>query len=257
MSIDRYGPEEREFIEELLAGAAVDALSTHDEAQLQDYLQKDPALIQELNSYLACSASFAEDIPQITPPSSLRANIIAGIDANLSEAPVSLASWRSRFPRIRFQQLAIAAGFLLLVVSGWQNLSLRQQLAVAQTKLESLQGHETYLFALKGTPNQKTAAGMVFLDAISNRATLAFRNLETLQPGQSYHLWALIGTKVVPCGQFGTDSSHRAVAAIPIPAGAYTEEDEDKGFTMIVTIESGTQISKPSSNIVLKTVAEI
>lgn len=257
MSIDRYSLEEREFIEALLAGAALDALSTQDAAQLQDYLQKDPALSLELQCYQACSVGFAANLPEAAPSPSLRAKIIAGMDATAAQTPLSLVPRRSNFPRIRFQQFAIAAGFLLLFASGLQNLVLWKQLSVAQAKLDSLRGHDTYLFALKGTPNQKTAAGIVFLDQISNRATLAFQNLGSLDPGKSYYLWALVGSKIVPCGQFRGDSSHRAIEAIPIPAGAYTEADENKGFTMIVTIETGNNVAKPSSNIVLKSVIGI
>ncbi|KGF71494.1 hypothetical protein DO97_19225 [Neosynechococcus sphagnicola sy1] len=252
MSIDRYSPEEREHIEELLAGASLDALSTEDIAQFEDYLQKDPALSQELQYYLVCATSFAEDIPQVSPSPSLRERII-----KLSDPKPSVVSWRSRLARFRQQDLAIAAGLLMLLVTGLNNLGLQHQLGIAQAKLDSLQGEKTYLFTLKGTPIQHSAVGIVVLDAVSNRATLAFQNLSPLKPGESYHMWAVIGSKVVSCGQFHANSLHRVMETIPVPANVYNEETEAAGFTLFVTIESTENVSHPSLTVALKATAEI
>ncbi len=249
MSMKKYTQKQQDELEELLAGAALDALSDQDFARLEDYLKLDPDLEVDFIEHLECSVALSEALPQINPPVSLRQEILnfssSQIPHPLARQPKTLVSW---------QNFAIAASLTLVSILGLHHVGLRQQLTIAQTKLDSLSEKDTHIFALKGTPTTQLASGMVLLDASADRASVALNHLKPLQPGENYHLWAIVGSKFVSCGQFQVGSENRVVEAISIPANVYSETTS---FTLMVTIESSRNPVTPSPAIVMTTKTEI
>jgi Anti-sigma-K factor rskA len=249
VSIKDYTQKQQDELEELLAGAALDALSDQDFARLEDYFKLDPGLELDFIEHLECSVALSEALPQIAPPASLRQEIL-NISSTLAPIPIpsqpkTLFTWRN---------FAIAVGIALVSILSLNNVGLRQQLTIAQTKIDSLSEKETHIFALQGTPSAHLSAGMVLLDGAANRASLALNHLKPLKPSETYHLWAIVGSKLISCGQFRVGSQNRVVEAISIPENVYSET---LPFTLIVTIESSRNPAKPSSAIVMTTKTEI
>jgi len=103
------------------------------------------------------------------------------------------------------------------------NYRVRQELRLQRTVTAMLQQPNIVLsFALHGTGTGSGALGKVALDLDSGKGAVAIERLPALPAGQVYRLWALVGEKNVPCGDFGVNSEGRVVTQFPIPVDSYT-----------------------------------
>src|SRR5437773_2151004 len=69
--------------------------------------------------------------------------------------------------------------------------------------------------------------------------------LRALPAGQVYRLWALVGEKNVPCGDFGVNPEGRVVTQFPIPVDSYTAPIA-KLFLTVEPTSAGPEPSGPT-----------
>jgi hypothetical protein len=106
---------------------------------------------------------------------------------------------------LELQVISIAA--LLLMLLGWNNYQLRQNLITAQTEVAyqkdvvaMLQNPETHLVSLKGMDMAARASGRVIMTPGEPKSVLILQNLPTLPQGKYYQLWSIVNGKKV--GEF-------------------------------------------------------
>ena len=149
------------------------------------------------------------------PPAHLRAAVLrAAAEAR-----------KARRARVRpaWSTFGLAAAALLAIVLGIDNYRVRQELRLERTVTAMLQEPNIVLsFALHGTGTGSGALGKVALDLDSGKGAVAIERLAALPAGQVYRLWALVGEKNVPCGDFGVNPEGRVVTQFPIPVDSYT-----------------------------------
>ena len=107
--------------------------------------------------------------------------------------------------------------------AGIDNYRVRQELRLQRAVTAMLEEPNIVLsFALHGTGTGSGALGKVALDLDSGKGAVAIERLAALPAGQVYRLWALVGAKNVPCGDFGVNPEGRVVTQFPIPVDSYT-----------------------------------
>ncbi|MGH8566716.1 MAG: anti-sigma factor domain-containing protein [Gammaproteobacteria bacterium] len=151
------------------------------------------------------------------PPPHLRARVLHAAQAarrpEIVRAPV----------RVPWRWVFAATAAVLLVAVGVDDYRLRRELTLWQDASIVLQQPNVVLpFALRGTGASLGVSGSVLLDLDAEKAGLVIHGLDTLPEDQVYRLWAEVGDKKVPCGQFNASADGTVVIQFPIPVDAYT-----------------------------------
>lgn len=151
------------------------------------------------------------------PPPHLRARVLHAAQAArrpaIAGAPLRVP-WRWSFA-------AMAA--VVLVAVGVDDYRLRREITLWQDATVALQQPNVVLpFALRGTGASIGVSGSVLLDLDAEKAGLVIHGLNKLPGDQVYRLWAQVGDKKVPCGQFNASAEGTVVIQFPIPVDAYT-----------------------------------
>ncbi|PSB04571.1 anti-sigma factor [Merismopedia glauca] len=241
MAESTFGEPTSEYIEELMAGYVLNALSVEETQEFEQYLQDRPELLPEVDRWQEMASLMASAPPRISPPDRLRSQIMAAIE------PPQAVSIRGRRRAIAWAiPTAIAALTIISLGVLVDNYFLRRELVTAQNKINSLKGDESYLFLLKGTSAAPTASGTIFIDEPAQKIATALKNLPTLPAGKSYFLWAISGNQKIPCGRINA-TSNRIVEAIAIPVIHY----DQPGIMLILTVESATNPIEPSPDVVM------
>jgi Anti-sigma-K factor rskA len=226
-----------ESIQELMAGYVLNTLSAEEAEDFERYLHHHPELATPMRELEELMGLMASAVPPVSAPTRLRSKILKIAQPSPRIAPL----WQ--LPIRHWSRVATVAAALLLLALGIDNcllrrkLALREQAIIALENSEShqlqnvalmnatfsaLQGHETYLFSLRGTDAATDASGSVVLDLESGIALVALQNLPPLPSGEAYHLWAFTEDKKIPCGTFNTDTSGRIVDQVAVPIPEYT-----------------------------------
>lgn len=253
-----------EQLEELMAGYILNTLSPEEYAEFELYLQENPALSTNMSHLYEIMGLIAHVAPPLSAPTHLRHKILKAAQPSVSSSQV-----RRKFD-FPWERIAIAVVTVLLLVIGIDNYFLRRKLASSQTSImalqqseshqrqnlslmeatvSALQGHETLLFALRGTNAAAKASGSVILDLEAGVALIALRDLPPLDKGDSYHLWAFTADKKIACGTFKTNSSGQIVDKIPVPIEEYTSPV----VFMRISRESSTKPVDPTKKVLVMT----
>ena len=87
----------------------------------------------------------------------------------------------------------------------------------------------------------------MLLDLDARRASIAVLDLPAAPVGHSYHLWAVLESKKVPCGRFTPASDGRILTQFAIPVDSYTSPIE----RLILTVEPDSEQTIPRGTTVM------
>jgi anti-sigma-K factor RskA len=207
-------------------------------------LAADPALAAEVRRLRGALGMMA--FAKVTePPPELRARVLRAAAAEARKR-------RSGAPRrVVWSRFAAAAAAVLALALGLDAYRTRQELAleleIASTLLEP---NVVRTFTLAGTGAASRAFGRVSLDLDAKRGAAVLKKLPALPAGQIYRLWAQVGEKAVPCGDFGLDPQGAVLAQFAVPVESYTAPIGK----LFVTVEAAGTAGPPSGAPVMESV---
>lgn len=184
-------------LEEILAGYVLGDLDEVELVWLNEQLAANPQLREQVNQLESTLNLLPYALPEDVPQNNLRSQILAQ------------AQPKSVSPKYRWGWIisaVTAAGTLFL---GINNLSLRQQIAVTENRLQQqqelialLRQPNNRLVALRANNDVVAASGSLFISPESNTAVLALRNLNALPGKKVYRLWAISQDQKIGCSNF-------------------------------------------------------
>jgi hypothetical protein len=105
-------------------------------------------------------------------------------------------------------------------------------------------------FQLAGTGAARGAQGGVILDLDAKKGAVVFHDLPALPDDEVYRLWAAVGDKDVPCGDFRPRAAGEVVAQFPVPVDAYDAPIRE----LFVTAEPKGSTGGPTGEPVMRSV---
>jgi anti-sigma-K factor RskA len=158
------------------------------------------------------------------PPVDLRARIL---DAAVARAqPVAKNAPRPAARaarRVVWSRFIAAAAAMVALAFGFDSWRTRQELALQREVTVALQEPNVVRsFALAGTGPASGAVGRVTLDLDAKKGAVVLKGMPALPAGEVYRLWAAVGDKSVPCGQFTAGSDGAVLAQFVVPVESYT-----------------------------------
>jgi len=197
----------------------LDAAATRD---FERRLAADPALARETHA-LRATLSLVPYASVQTPPPALRERVLSA--AGAGTAPRSAAPRARTSARPKWTNVLAAAAALAAVAFGLDAWRTREQLEALQLASDvTAVLHEPNVvarFTLAGTGAARGAAGGVVLDLDAKKGAVVFNDLPPLPEGKVYRLWAAVGEKDVPCGDFRPRPAGDVVAQFAVPVDAY------------------------------------
>lgn len=186
-------------------------------------LAADPALARETHAIRA-TLSLVPYASVQAPPPALRDRVLAAAAAGA--APVVKPAARSLTARRpMWTSLIAAAAVLAAVAFGLDAYRTRGELSAlrlaSNVDAVLLEPNVVARFELAGTGAARGAVGGVVLDLDAKKGAVIFNDLPPLPEGQVYRLWAAVGKKDVPCGDFRPRAAGEVVAQFPVPVDAY------------------------------------
>jgi hypothetical protein len=97
---------------------------------------------------------------------------------------------------------------------------------------------------------RRRAVGGVVLDLDAKKGAVVFNDLPPLPEGQVYRLWAAVGDKDVPCGDFRPQPAGEVVAQFTVPVDAYDAPIRQ----LFVTAEPKGSTGGPTGEAVMRSV---
>ena len=215
------------------------ALSPTDAEAFEDQLADDAELKRRVQELRSTYESLGESVAA-SPPVGLREQVLdAAYPASSSEPVVEFDDARSKvIPLVRPKnpvptaaRWALAAACLLAVSLGYDDYRLRQTLDLERAVTALL--HEPNLvrsFTLGGD----SGTALVSLDLDAERGAIVAKSLPRLATGETYRLWARVGSRSVHCVDFRpTGEEARVVFAVPV------DSYQGKVDELIISRESG------------------
>jgi anti-sigma-K factor RskA len=148
------------------------------------------------------------------PPPALRARVLAAAERETRGRQVRPAR------RIVWSRFAAAVAAALALAFGLDAYRVRRELALQQEVTTALlEPNVVKSFVLAGTGG---SYGRVALDLDGKRGAVVLEHLPPAPEGRIYRLWAEVGEKNVPCGDFRTRPDGSVVAQFPVPVESYT-----------------------------------
>ncbi len=186
------------------------------------------------------------------PPADLRARILDAAAARAQsarkEAPPSTVRAARRVVWSRFIAAAAAVVALAFGFDSWRT---RQELALQREVTATLEEPNVVRsFALAGTGTASGAVGRVTLDLDAKKGAVVLKGMPVLPPGEVYRLWAAVGDKSVPCGQFTANKDGAVLAQFVVPVESYTAPIGK----LFVTVEPETAPDAPTGPRVMESV---
>jgi anti-sigma-K factor RskA len=188
------------------------------------------AEVEALEARMAADAALAADVRRLRhafdllpyasdtePPAALRAAV-------LRAAAASRAPARTRPPRrIVWSRFAAATAAGIALALGFDAYRLRSELALQREVTALLQEpNVVHSFTLAAVGGGGRAYGSVVLDLDAKKGAVVLRRLPHLPADQIYRLWARVGEKDVPCGDFVASADGNVRAPFVVPVESYT-----------------------------------
>jgi anti-sigma-K factor RskA len=149
------------------------------------------------------------------PPPALRDRVLAAAETKAhgraKRAPRRIV-W-SRFAAAIAAAVALAFG--IDAYRTRHELALHRELATAL-----LEPNVVRSFALAGPGG---AYGTVALDLDAKKGAVVLKRMPALPEGRVYRLWAQVGDRPVPCGDFAVGPEGNVLAQFAVPVESYTE----------------------------------
>ncbi len=208
-----------EHLETLMAGYVLNTLSPAETEEFEQYLEADPHLRQRMQQWQEVMGLLAYLAPPTTAPANLKAKILE------SASPVALVKPLPSVRKFRWKPVMDLVAAILLVAMGIHTYQMDRKLRFLESTLTSLQGKETYVFAMRGHETAKDASGSVVLDLEAGQAIVALQKLPPLPAGEVYALWARTRDRQIFCGQFNPTEG-QVVAQLAISKETYTSSTQ-------------------------------
>ena len=245
---------EQQFAE-LAAGHALNALSPEDEAAFIDALAEHPEWEHFVASDAATVAALSDSVAEVSPPTTVRSELLARIASTQQDHPAQAAApasslesapvvpvesrRRSWGPRAWF---ALAASLVLLIGVGGGAVVIAQQLnrPAAVVALERIEAAPDAQVASTTLPDGGEAT--VHWSESVGDVVFVSDGLPTLNDDQSYELWFVRDSGAIAAGVFEAGADGEATAVL---SGTMSPGD-----IIAVTVEpaGGSPDGKPSSD---------
>jgi Anti-sigma-K factor rskA len=243
MSNSPFPKPSDEYLEELLTGYVLNALSCDEKTELESYLEDNPELIQRLDSLQEIMGLMAHSARMPAPPQ-LREKVLAiphtpavsgspasGLPASgtpgLDQSPLVNRTHRRRSP-LTWQKVGAAIAALLVITLGIETFRMHQQLTSLETELaeyEEQPSEKDYTFELKSKQVGSIAVAKVVVDIDAGEVIVGVQHLPPLPAGEAYHLWAFTADqKKILCGRFTTDASGQLVERLSFQPEDYASQ---------------------------------
>jgi anti-sigma-K factor RskA len=267
---DRYWPE-------LLAGYVLGDLSSEDMITVQQYLDRNPDAMYEIEQLQSTLALLPLGLEDVVVPGDLKSTIMAA--AMPTEAPIVHSATPSvsnsipektrayQVPNASIPWAGIAGGLAagLAIAFGFQSLGLRQEMASTRLELARLRQSQEQLaqtdnryrnsVAVLGQPESRmltmtgmgavsAASGQIVISPKQNRALFVVKNMPPPPTGKVYHLWAIVDGHKVACAQFAPESDGQAL--LQLPANRWTAATQ-----VVITLEPEQSEAQPTGEMVM------
>jgi len=256
--------------EELLAGYVLGDLTTEEVTEMHQIIAEHPEIITEIDHLQETLAMLPLGLSEAYPAKNLRDRIAAAVVPNNIENllvdPLNpsidslidpLASTKRSLRRKNFWKLATISlssiGAIALIVLGFENYQMRQQIATNQIELQKhrqtiamLQGADNRMISLKGMGAIPAASGSVMIAPTEKTAMISIQNLLPIPQENSYRLWAIVDGKKVDCAQFRPDEQGKVFLKVPLGNAL------KQSTTVIITIEPNKDMPEPTGEMVMK-----
>ena len=187
-------------LEEVLAGYVLGDLDEQELVWLNEQIAANPQLKEQVSQLESTLNLLPYGLPEDLPRSNLRNQILAQ------------AKPKTRKITYRWSWILSAVTAISTLLLGVNNLSLRQQVALREDRLQQqqelialLSQPDNRLMALTAYEDGISTSGNLLISPQSNQAVLTVQNLEALSGSKVYRLWAISQGKKVGCSNFKPD----------------------------------------------------
>ena len=183
------------------------------------------------------------------PPPELRASVLRAAQTQVTPARAPV---RARAPRrIVWSRFAAAAAASIALALGFEVYQLRSELELQRDVTALIQEPNVVRsFTLAATGSSGRATGSVVLDLDAKKGAVVLRRLPRLPAEQRYRLWARVGDKSVPCGDFVAAADGTVRAPFQVPVESYTAPIAG----LFVTVEPRAGSDQPTGPTVMESV---
>ena len=235
--------DDRHF-EDLLESYALNALSTEERREFEDYLAVHPERQARVDEIVAITSLLALAPEEYEPPESLRKNIMGRVRSEAQ--PAENTGGRRPLAGLRrlFTPGGLAAGAAVAVavaLLSW-NVLLQSELREQQSELQAFRNDTRVeqAYTLNGA-----GEGMV-LRFQDHEAVLMADDLPPVPDNMEYQIWCITDEKAIPAGTFRPDEG---------PVAANIQSPISRVDTVAVTMEPAGGSPEPTSDPLL--VAEL
>lgn len=201
----------------LAAGYVLDELERSEVAAFEQMMLADAALRQEVRELQMVLGGLNLDIPQLQPPTHLRAKVLQLADTNREVAAVP--------PTKKIGWSRVIAIFALITAAALaiDNFRLRQDLSLAQQQTPErvanlLQRPNSKLVALTAQTSGTSGGTVLFTPGKWQEVLISVKNLPPLPADRVYRLWLTLNNQqIIYCGDFRTDGRGNASQSINPP----------------------------------------
>lgn len=201
---------------ELAAGYVLDELELCEVEAFERMMLADVTLRQEVRELQLVLGGLVLDVPELQPPTHLRAQVLQLADPNHELAVVSPK-------KIDWSKIVAIFSIITTAVVLIDNLRLRQDLSFAQQKTPErvanlLQRPNSKLIALTNQTTGSSGGTVLFTPGKWQEVVISVKNLPPLPPKQVYRLWLTLNNQqIIYCGEFRTDQQGNASQPISPP----------------------------------------
>ena len=210
--------DEHEQIQELAAGNVLGVLDPAEDQRIVDHLAGCPICRRYYRDLQAVGDTLARSVPPLEASPELRARILATVTAR-PQPVVSRRQWGGWAVRIAAAAVAIGVGIddarqrRDLTAELADLTVVEQQLALQQVIAQPVLAGQRYV---RLAPVSGNGPSVIWVNPVGKAPYLAAPSLPALQPGRTYQLWFLQGSKPLPSVTFQSGS----VLTLPaLPAG--------------------------------------
>jgi anti-sigma-K factor RskA len=239
-----------EHVIDLIAAYVLDSLSEAETARVQNHLSSCESCREEVGVYRLLLEDLPDALPQITPPSILRSQLLQSVPISgsrlrtASSTPPSIphrVSWWQLIQRNRFSALVGLGLILFLAISNillWGQVN-RLQAEIAETDM--------IVHPLHATELGSVATGLVVMDPHGVYGTIIVDAIPPSLEGQQYQVWLSRGEIVEAGGLFTIRENGYGAQVIyaPEPLNVYER--------VWITIEPVGGSKQPTGVVVLQT----
>ena len=200
----------------LAAGYVLDELELAEVAAFEQMMLTDAILRQEVRELQMVLGGLAFDVPQLQPPTHLRAKVLQLADTEREAVAVPPK-------KIDWSKIIALLAFITATALAIDNFRLRQDLSLAQQQTpvrvaNLLQRPNSKLVALTAQTSGTSGGTVLFTPGKWQEVLISVKNLPPLSANQVYRLWLTLNNQqIIYCGEFRTDGRGNASQPINPP----------------------------------------